>query len=239
MQISIESSQGVEFEYTLASVIARLGAAILDTMIFMVYSFVVSFVFAFAFPQIGFILPVFNILSFFLYYILMEQFASGQTLGKKAVGIRVVRIDGSPLSFVDSCLRSFLLLIEGAMTFGTLALLTSGTSKLRQRIGDLAADTVVINIPNLNKHKFSLLKELDEMKENDVTYPEVTVFSEQDMLLIKEAIRDYQKYKDEIRAQIIQKLVKESQEKMGIKVEVKDKIAFLRQLIMDYVILTR
>ena len=237
MQISIESSQGVEFEYTLASVIARLGAAILDTMIFMVYSFVVSFVFAFT--QIGFILPVFNILSFFLYYILMEQFASGQTLGKKAVGIRVVRIDGSPLSFVDSCLRSFLLLIEGAMTFGTLALLTSGTSKLRQRIGDLAADTVVINIPNLNKHKFSLLKELDEMKENDVTYPEVTVFSEQDMLLIKEAIRDYQKYKDEIRAQIIQKLVKESQEKMGIKVEVKDKIAFLRQLIMDYVILTR
>ena len=77
------------------------------------------------------------------------------------------------------------------------------------------------------------------MKENDVTYPEVTVFSEQDMLLIKEAIRDYQKYKDEIRAQIIQKLVKESQEKMGIKVEVQDKIAFLRQLIMDYVILTR
>lgn len=239
MQISIESSQGVEFEYTLASVIARLGAAILDTMIFMVYSFVVSFVFTFANPQIGAILFVFNFLSFFLYYILMEQFASGQTLGKKAVGIRVVRIDGSPLSFVDSCLRSFLLLIEGAMTFGTLALLTSGTSKLRQRIGDLAADTVVINIPNLNKHKFSLLKELDEMKENDVTYPEVTVFSEQDMLLIKEAIRDYQKYKDEIRAQIIQKLVKESQEKMGITIEVKDKIAFLRQLIMDYVILTR
>ncbi len=59
------------------------------------------------------------------------------------------------------------------------------------------------------------------------------------MLLIKEAIRDYQKYKDEIRAQIIQKLVKESQEKMGITIEVKDKIAFLRQLIMDYVILTR
>ena len=237
MQISIESSQGVEFEYTLASVIARLGAAILDVMIFIMYSFVTSFVFAFT--PIGFILPVVNILSFFLYYILMEQFASGQTLGKKAVGIRVVRIDGSPLSLVDSCLRSFLLLIEGAMTFGTLAILTSGTSKLRQRIGDLAADTVVINIPNLNKHKFSLLKELDEMKENDVTYPEVTVFSEQDMLLIKEAIRDYQKYKDEIRAQIIQKLVKESQEKMGITIEVKDKIAFLRQLIMDYVILTR
>ena len=237
MQISIESSQGVEFEYTLSSVLARMGATILDLILFGFYSLVIGALLGAT--SIAFILPIVNILSFFLYHILMEQFAAGQTLGKKVVGIRVIRLDGRYLSLVDSCLRAFLLLIEGFMTIGTLAILTSGTSKLRQRIGDLAADTVVIDIPNLSKYKFSLLKDLENMKEEDVVYPEVSVFSEQDMLLIKEAIRDYMRYKDELRGQIIKKLAEQSQEKMGIKVEVKDKISFLRQLIMDYVILTR
>jgi hypothetical protein len=59
------------------------------------------------------------------------------------------------------------------------------------------------------------------------------------MLFIKTAIEDYQKYKDQIRAQVIENLVKKCLEKMELKLEVKNKISFLKQLIKDYVILTR
>ena len=235
--ISIESSQGVLIDYKLSSVAARFGASFMDMILYYIYAMVVASLFDnFSF---GFILPVIYLLSFMLYYILMEQYFGGQTIGKKVVNIRVVRVDGEPLTLVDSAMRAFLLLFEGFFTIGTLAILISGTSSMRQRLGDVAADTVVINIPQKNSLRLSRLGQLDELSKEDVVYEAVKVFSEEDMLFIKTAIEDYQKYKDQIRAQVIENLVKKCLEKMELKLEVKNKISFLKQLIKDYVILTR
>ena len=235
--ISIESSQGVLIDYKLSSVAARFGASFMDMILYYIYAMVVASLFgSFSF---GFILPVIYLLSFMLYYILMEQYFGGQTIGKKVVKIRVVRVDGEPLTLVDSSMRAFLLLFEGFFTIGTLAILISGTSRMRQRLGDVAADTVVINIPQKNSLRLSRLDQLDELSKDDVVYEAVKVFSEEDMLFIKTAIEDYQKYKDQIRAQVIENLVKKCLEKMELKLEVKNKISFLKQLIKDYVILTR
>lgn len=235
--ISIESSQGVLIDYKLSSVAARFGASFIDMILYYIYAMVIASLFGnFSF---GFILPVIYLLSFMLYYILMEQYFGGQTIGKKVVNIRVVRVDGEPLTLVDSAMRAFLLLFEGFFTIGTLAILISGTSSMRQRLGDVAADTVVINIPQKNSLRLSRLGQLDELSKEDVVYEAVKVFSEEDMLFIKTAIEDYQKYKDQIRAQVIEHLVKKCLEKMELKLEVKNKISFLKQLIKDYVILTR
>lgn len=235
--INIESSQGVLIDYNLSSVVARFGASFLDMILYYVYALVIASLFDnFAF---SFILPIVYLLSFMLYYILMEQYAGGQTLGKKAVGIRAVRIDGQPLTLVDSAIRAFLLLFEGFFTLGTIAILISGTSRKRQRLGDLASDTVVVNIPQKGSLRLARLNQLEELSKEEVIYQEVLVFSEEDMLFIKNAIKEYQKYRDEIRAQIITSLVEKALVKMELKIEVKNKIAFLKQLIKDYVILTR
>jgi uncharacterized RDD family membrane protein YckC len=235
--ISIESSQGVMIDYKLSSIASRFGASFLDMVLYYIYALAVASIFDnFSF---AFILPVIYLLSFMLYYILMEQYAGGQTLGKKVVRIRVVRTDGQPLTLVDSAMRAFLLLFEGFFTLGTLAILISGTSRLRQRIGDVASDTVVINVPSTQVLKLSKLNQLEELSKEQVVYEEVLVFSEEDMLFIKRAIGDYTTYKDEIRAQVIENLVSKALVKMEIKLDVKDKISFLNQLIKDYVILTR
>lgn len=236
-KIRLESSQGVEIEYTLSSVIIRFGAAFIDMVLFYFYIMGMFSIISWDIPP--FIIIVICLVSYFLYYILMEQYAGGQTLGKKAVGIRVIRLDGRPLTIVDSALRVFLLFFEGFISTGTLAILFAGTSKRRQRLGDLASDTVVVNIPGANKFKLGKLQQLSEMSKQEVVYDQVTVFSEDDMLFMKQAIQDYNKYKDEVRAQVIRDLVHKAQQKMDIHTTEKNKINFLKQLIRDYVILTR
>ncbi|GHO83682.1 RDD family protein [Dictyobacter formicarum] len=55
-------------------------------------------------------------LIFFLYFIIMEA-TSGATLGKKALGLRVVREDGAPISWTESIIRNLLRIIDGLFAY--------------------------------------------------------------------------------------------------------------------------
>jgi hypothetical protein len=69
---------------------------------------------------------------------------SGKTPGKKAVGIRVIKINGSRISALDSCLRTVLRTVD-MLPFGyLLAIGIMFFERFNRRIGDLVANTVVI-----------------------------------------------------------------------------------------------
>ena len=69
------------------------------------------------------------------------EFASGQTPGKKLVGIRVVTTAGTRLSLQAAILRNILRLIDEAFFIGLAAMVSNSR---RQRIGDLLAGTIVV-----------------------------------------------------------------------------------------------
>jgi uncharacterized RDD family membrane protein YckC len=80
----------------------------------------------------------------FLYYFVME-WSFGGTIGKRILGLRVAELDGSKLTFRGAFLRTLLRLIDAE----SLPLAIAGTAsilftKRRQRLGDLAARTVVL-----------------------------------------------------------------------------------------------
>ncbi len=76
------------------------------------------------------------------YYIVMEA-TRGATLGKMALGMRVVKVDGSPIGWSESIIRNLLRIVDGL--FGYLVgAISIWTSPLCQRLGDRAAHTVVI-----------------------------------------------------------------------------------------------
>jgi uncharacterized RDD family membrane protein YckC len=77
-----------------------------------------------------------------LYYIVMEA-TQGATLGKMALGLRVVKVDGSPISWQESIIRNVLRIIDGLFGYLVGAILI-WNSPLRQRLGDQAAGTVVV-----------------------------------------------------------------------------------------------
>lgn len=80
--------------------------------------------------------------AFFLYYILLEA-NGGQTLGKKALGIKVVKDDRSDITLKESVIRNTFRIIDAWFYYlvGFIVILASSNN---QRVGDKAAHTLVI-----------------------------------------------------------------------------------------------
>ena len=76
------------------------------------------------------------------YFIILEA-TQGATLGKMAVGLRVVKTDGSPISWSESVIRNLLRIIDG-LFFYLVGAIFVWTSPRKQRLGDRAGNTVVI-----------------------------------------------------------------------------------------------
>lgn len=76
----------------------------------------------------------------------------GVSPGKWLCGLRVVRTTLRPCGLLRAMLREILLLIDGVLCFGWLpGAFTVTLGRFRQRIGDLAADTIVITNPALDR----------------------------------------------------------------------------------------
>ena len=76
------------------------------------------------------------------YFPYMEA-TQGATFGKKALGLRVVRLDGSPIGWSEAILR-FLLRIVDFQFSGLVALICVITTEKQQRVGDMVAKTLVV-----------------------------------------------------------------------------------------------
>jgi uncharacterized RDD family membrane protein YckC len=82
------------------------------------------------------------ILGWALYYFFALESGDGQTLGKKVMKLRVVRADGRPAGMGEIAVRTILRVIDNYLV-GLIVMLATG--ERRQRIGDLAAGTIVVD----------------------------------------------------------------------------------------------
>ena len=78
------------------------------------------------------------------YPILCEAFWGGRTVGKAAAGLRVRTVEGAPIRFRHAAIRGSLLLIDLYLTTAIAGTLSVLLSKRSQRLGDLAAGTLVL-----------------------------------------------------------------------------------------------
>lgn len=79
----------------------------------------------------------------FGYYIVLEA-AAGGTLGKKMLGMRVVKVDGSRCGFGSSLVRNIFRIIDGLLGY-LLGAIFIWSSDRNQRLGDRVAGTVVVS----------------------------------------------------------------------------------------------
>lgn len=78
------------------------------------------------------------------YHVIFEVYVGGQTPGKRMVGVRVVRMDGGPLRLSHSLIRTFLRIVDYMPGFYGIGLIAVFASSRNQRLGDMAAGTVVV-----------------------------------------------------------------------------------------------
>ena len=160
----VQTPEGVQFTHQLASPVSRCIALAVDlTVISTAMSLVgvvvtlmqwVSYDFAMAFSILLYF--VFNI----GYFILLEMLWRGQTIGKRMMRLRVQDMHGLKLQPAQLVLRNLLRFVDSLPVLYFLGGACALLSRRSQRLGDIAAGTVVVRLPDL------ALPDLGEISEN-------------------------------------------------------------------------
>ncbi len=85
-------------------------------------------------------------LSFVIWLVYFTYFegTTGQTPGKSAVHIKVTKMKGGRLNYVDAFIRSLLRIIDNLPFLYILGIILVAATEKNQRLGDLAANTIVV-----------------------------------------------------------------------------------------------
>lgn len=148
-RVRISTPEGVDVELTLAGIGSRFIAAILDFMIQAAVVIAVAVLLGLFGDDkgAGYVAAVSSLvffLTFFAYDVLFEVRSRGRTLGKRWTGLRVVRTGGRPVTFVPSCVRNVLRLVDLLPFFYAIGMLSIFVTRNNQRLGDLAAGTYIV-----------------------------------------------------------------------------------------------
>jgi uncharacterized RDD family membrane protein YckC len=150
-RMQIATPEGVTLELVLAGAGSRAAAAVVDLIIqgvalSILGGLVVLLVYVLGWP-LGVAEAADAVIGFlvlFGYNIAFELWRSGRTVGKQLNGLRVLRDDGGPVSFTASAIRNIVRLVDVFVLLGVPAIVSVLVTARNQRLGDLAASTIVV-----------------------------------------------------------------------------------------------
>ncbi len=240
-KIQIETAQHVLLNYEPAKVGDRILATIIDTIVMVAYYFTSTIAFLFFSIELSseaspgvffFVIIAVIILPIFLYHLVLELIWEGKTIGKWAMGIRVVKIDGSNPKITSYLLRWILRPIDIGLSSGMVALLTVIINGKGQRLGDIAAKTCVVK----TKKKVSLKDTIYSAVQDDYlpVFPAASKLTDDDVNTIKEVIDSRFKYDYAVWKQISEQTQVTIQSKLGITQTELNGIDFLKKIMQDY-----
>jgi uncharacterized RDD family membrane protein YckC len=191
--IQVQTSHNVTIDYHLASLGDRMIATFLDYLVQYAYVIMVFILLGIAeltdytWVVISFILP------FVFYPFLCEVLLNGQSVGKRALDIRVIRLDGNTPTIGGYFLRWLFGLLE-VQTFPFVAILAIIIGGKGQRLGDLTAGTCVVKVKKYVRLQATSLHRGN--RDYAVTFPQVTQLNDRDINIIKEVIFTYRRNKN-------------------------------------------
>ncbi len=164
---NIDTPERVAFDYTIADIGNRFLAAFVDIVLVGMALLGLNGVLlallaaagvdpgAFGFEDEtlgwagGLAIAVYAALNFLViwgYFMLLELKWNGQTVGKKLVGIRVVRVDGSPAGNLETAVRNLVRIVDFMPTAYLIGFVTMLFNSQARRLGDLAGGTLVVKV---------------------------------------------------------------------------------------------
>jgi uncharacterized RDD family membrane protein YckC len=147
----IVTGEAVALDLRPAGVATRGLAVLIDIGVQLAIALIASlvlfrFVFSANSAAIAAITVTLYVLVLLGYPVLFETLSRGRTLGKMALGLRVVRDDGGPIRFRHALVRGLVGVVveKPGLSLGSVALITMLVSRSGKRVGDMAAGTVVL-----------------------------------------------------------------------------------------------
>lgn len=233
-QIQIQTTQNVALSFTPASVGDRILAHMIDWTIFIAWFLIFALVAsglgeALFGSKIGTIVFfIFMLLPVMLYDLLLEVFMNGQTLGKRAMDVRVLALDGTSPTMGAYVMRWIFRLVDTGIFGSVVALVVSAVNGKGQRLGDVAAGTAVVKL----KQTVSLTQLKQEKMQEDYVpmFPETSLLSDRDVITIRAVLK---KGKDENNTILVWKATHKVKEVLGIQSDMEN-MAFLQQVLQDH-----
>ena len=240
--IEVKTTQNVVLEYELADLRDRGIAFLVDIVVISVTIMLMSMLFYGGFGLQGTAANVVSVLLFcvFLFYALvMEVFNNGQSLGKMAMKIQVIKTVGGQATFADYTARWVFRMIDIYFSLGGIASILVASSAKAQRIGDIVANTAVIKLQprmNLKLNDVLAIRSQDSYKP---TYNQAKQLDEVDVLLIKSTLERYRQFKNLAHEEAVQLLADKTRSTLGVATAAQNDVQFLQTVLNDYVVLTR
>ena len=237
-KVNINTTQNVLVSYEPAGIMDRALAWLVDAAIIFVYSILILIVGlailngsdADGDDKFTLAVIIYTILGLpaFLYDFLCEYFFNGQSIGKKTVCIKVVKLDGTQPSLGAYLLRWMLRLID-FMIGPLIAVFAVSITKNYQRLGDLAAGTTVVKLRMAaSLHNTILYRAIPGYQ---LTFKEVNKLNDRDISIIKEVFEESRKMKD---FNSLLKLADKVRKQMGLGVIDMSPEEFINTVLADY-----
>ncbi|MEO6168560.1 MAG: RDD family protein [Chitinophagales bacterium] len=239
--IDIITTQNVTIQYALASVRDRLLSFFVDLIVLSVSVMLLVLIFTtlIASDSLEYVMYLL-IIPFVLFYSLAQELLlNGQSVGKRLIGLKIVKLTGKEPTMTDYLIRWAFRFIDIWFSLGSIAVMLISSTDRQQRLGDLLANTAVIK---LNPWATVNLQEILSIHSTDTykpTYPAVKKYSEQEMLLVKQVLDRFKSFNNKAHQEAITLLA----DKMAIQLKLPElpgnKAIFLKTLLNDYVVLSR
>lgn len=230
--ISFITAQNTVLVQNKSSLGDRILATVLDGLFFFAYFilglFIVSAIGIEEIFWVVYMLPV------FFYSLIMEAAFHGQTFGKRIMKLKVIHCEGRDVPFTSYLLRWLLRIVDIWMFSGCVAVVVIIISKKGQRLGDMAANSLVVSLKD-NQAKLSDISFYKaEIKEEEIQFPHVSLLYDSDIALI----RDVLAYgKESEYSGPAAKMILQTSDSMKKKLAIESNmipVKFLEQLITDY-----
>lgn len=225
--IKISTAQHVEVEYPIASVGDRIVAHLIDLSVYLVWLLIMGLTLDEIGASDSVISFVVIALPIVFYHLLCEIFLNGQSVGKRARDIKVIKVSGEAPSVGDYLLRWMFRLIDTAVSNGFVALVACASSQKGQRLGDMAAGTCVIKNKAV-KRENRVNVSIEEGYQ--VLFPEVCNLTDKDVALIRKLLYKAQQHNNYT---LLEKIAERVKETTGVQTDMAE-WEFLQTVVKDY-----
>lgn len=247
-KVEILTANTIPIQYETASLLSRGLALVIDTMVKLVYLLLVTIILGAFFSGVNLFeeeapaiiaLYVFIWIPFTFYSLILEYLLKGQTVGKLALGIRVVSLNGQNAKFNDYTMRWVFRIVDFWFSAGGIGAILISTSEKAQRIGDILAQTIVVKTKAEKSYSITDIMSIKTKKDHVPTYLGVTQFTDDDMIIVKNTISRYKKYPNPAHKAVVVELAENLSVLLKLSEVPQKKISFLKDILQDYVVLTR
>lgn len=155
--LDIQTPENVAFGYQIAGLGSRFMATLVDTLLIFFLQVVVILVATLIMAAVsisteseelsGWVIAILGLIAALFswgYYVFFEMLWNGQSPGKRWVGLRVIRADGTPITLSESLIRNLARLVDFLPIAYGIGIVTMFIDKQSRRLGDLAASTLVV-----------------------------------------------------------------------------------------------